>query len=202
MYIYVVAPLTAWATAMAGWMSSRLDAIQIAALALSVGLVGTFITRKSSMRWITSCLVWKKRNNNNNNSNLILLFLLFYYSFYFFCCTLQAVSIVFSTASLWFFARCCLNMSLICIPVLKPKTLPAVCADLVNPCMARNIPACFWGCDVFWDLREIKCYSCYHTTEQRLAWKFCKLFKILQFFILLLAIKHVQCNLTEMVLQD
>ena len=31
------------------------------------------------------------------------------------------------------FACCCLNMSFIHIPLLKPKTLPAVCADLVNP---------------------------------------------------------------------
>ncbi|XP_066021380.1 uncharacterized protein [Pocillopora verrucosa] len=30
------------------------------------------------------------------------------------------------------FACCCLNMSFIHIPLLRPKTLPAVCADLVN----------------------------------------------------------------------
>ena len=115
---------------------------------------------------------------------VILLILLFYCPLYFFCCTLQAFSTVLSTTSLWFFACCCLNMSFIRIPVLKPKTLPAVCADLVNPWMARNIPACFWRCDVFWDLMENECYSCYHTQEQRLAWKFCEFYKMLQFFIL------------------
>ena len=31
------------------------------------------------------------------------------------------------------FALCFLNMSFIHIPLLKPNTLPAVCADLVNP---------------------------------------------------------------------
>ena len=31
------------------------------------------------------------------------------------------------------FACCCLKMSFIHIPLLKPKTLPAVYADLVNP---------------------------------------------------------------------
>ena len=44
----IVAPLTGWATTMAGWMStcSRLDAICIAELALSFGLVGTFVMWK------------------------------------------------------------------------------------------------------------------------------------------------------------
>ena len=37
------------------------------------------------------------------------------------------------------FACCCLNMSFIHIPLLRPKTLPAVCADLVNPWISRNI---------------------------------------------------------------
>ena len=66
------------------------------------------------------------------------------------------------------FACCCLNMSFIHIPLLKPKTLTAVCADLVNPWISRNISTYFWRCDVFWDLREIAYYSCYHTQEQRL----------------------------------
>ena len=107
----------------------------------------------------------EKKNIKKPTTLTILLFLLFYCPFYLFCCTLEAVATVLSTASLWFFACCCLNMSFICIPVLKPKTLPAVCADLVNPCMARKIPARFWRCDVFWDLREIECHSCYHTQE-------------------------------------
>ena len=66
------------------------------------------------------------------------------------------------------FACCCLNMSFILIPLLKPKTLPTVCADLVNPWISKNISAYFWRCDVLWDLREIAYYSCYHTPEQRL----------------------------------
>ena len=66
------------------------------------------------------------------------------------------------------FALCCLNMSFIQIPLLKPKALLAVSADLVNPWISRNISAYFWRCDVFWDLREIAYYSCYHSQEQRL----------------------------------
>ena len=66
------------------------------------------------------------------------------------------------------FSCCCLNMSFIHIPLLKPKTLLAVCADLVNPWISRNISAYFWRCDVFWDLREIAYHSCYHTQEPRL----------------------------------
>ena len=37
------------------------------------------------------------------------------------------------------FACCCLNMSFIHIPLLRSKTLPAVCADLVNSWISRNI---------------------------------------------------------------
>ena len=44
---------------------------------------------------------------------------------------------------------CFLNMLFILIPALKFKTLPAVCADLVKPCMASNIQGCvqrlWWG---------------------------------------------------------
>ena len=40
-------------------------------------------------------------------------------------------------------------MSFILVPVLRPKTLPAVCADMVKPCVASNITACFRRCDVF-----------------------------------------------------
>ena len=50
---------------------------------------------------------------------------------------------------LWSVSCCFLNMSFILLPVLKSKPLPAVCADLVKPCMASNIPGCFqsfwWG---------------------------------------------------------
>ena len=109
-----------------------------------------------------------KEKKTKNNNNFILLFLLFYCPLHFFCCSFRAFSTVLSTTS-WFFACCCLNMSFVSIPGPKPKTLPAVCADLVNPCMAKNIPACFWRCDVFWDLREIECHSCFHTQEQRVT---------------------------------
>ena len=114
-----------------------------------------------------------------------------YCSLYLFCFILQAVSTVLSTTSSGCFACCCLNVSFIHIPLLRPKTLPAVCADLVNPWISRNISAYFWRCDVFWDLREIAYYSCYHTQEQRLfctsdcwhcqnkaAMEICKLYKI------------------------
>ena len=109
-----------------------------------------------------------KEKKTKNNNNFILLFLLFYCPLHFFCCSFRAFSTVLSTTS-WFFACCCLNMSFVSIPGPKPKTLPAVCADLVNPCMARKIPARFWRCDVFWDLREIECHSCFHTQEQRVT---------------------------------
>ena len=89
------------------------------------------------------------------------------------------------------FTCCCLNVSFMYISLLKPKTLPAVSADLVNPWLSRNISAYFWRCDVFCDVREIAYYSCYHTQEQRLfctsdcwhcqnkaATEICKLYKI------------------------
>ena len=41
------------------------------------------------------------------------------------------------------FACCCLNMSFIHNLLLKSKTLPAVCADLVNPWISRNISVYF-----------------------------------------------------------
>ena len=65
-------------------------------------------------------------------------------------------------------AFCCLNMSLTHIPLLKPKTLPSVCADLVNPGIIKKISPYFWRSDVFFDLREIAYYSCYHAQGQRL----------------------------------
>ena len=79
------------------------------------------------------------------------------------------------------FALCCLNMSFIHIPLLKPKALLAVSADLVNPWISRNISAYFWRCDVFWDLREIAYYCFVPVTPEivriKLTWKFCKLYK-------------------------
>ena len=112
------------------------------------------------------------------------------------CCTCSALSCRLSAQFCLQFphgcsACCCLNVSFIHIPLLRPKTLPAVCADLVNPWMSRNISAYFWRCDVFWDLREIAYNSCYYTQELRLfctsdcwhcqnkaAMEICKFFKI------------------------
>ena len=150
-------------------MAGRLDAIWIGTLALSVGLVGIFIAWRSSVRWITSFLVWRK--NYHQFHWLLKCFyksVCVYYLLYLSCLILQAVITVLSTTSSWLFACCCLNMSFKHIPLLKPKTLPAVYADLVNPRISRNISPYFWRCDVFWDLRENACYSCYHTQEQRL----------------------------------
>ena len=49
---------------------------------------------------------------------------------------------------LWSFACCIFNMSFVLIPELaEPNTRPAVCAGLLNPCIARNISVCFWRCD-------------------------------------------------------
>ena len=172
-------------------MAGRLDAIWIATLALSVGLVCTFITWKSSVRWITSFLVLKK---------LISISLIAYVCtkvvMFIVCCICSALSCRLSAQFCpqlphGCSACCCLNVSFIHIPLLRPKTLPAVCAVLVNPWMSRNISAYFWRCDVFWDLREIAYNSCYYTQELRLfctsdcwhcqnkaAMEICKFFKI------------------------
>ena len=88
-------------------------------------------------------------------------------------CTCSALScklspMFFPQLSLWFFACCCLKMLSNRIPALQSRTLPAACAGLVNPCMARNIPAYFWRCHVFWDLTEIAYHFCYHTQGQRM----------------------------------
>ena len=71
----------------------------------------------------------KKKTNNNNDfivftGLLSIIFFLLYLAGFLYC---------FVHNFLMVFACCCLNMSFIRIPVLKPKTLPAVCADLVNP---------------------------------------------------------------------
>ena len=89
-------------------------------------------------------------------------------------CTCSALSCKLSPMfcpqlSLWFFACCCVKMLSNRIPALQPRTLPAACAGLVNPCMARNIPAYFWRCHVFWDLTEIAYHFCYHTQGQRMS---------------------------------
>ena len=88
-------------------------------------------------------------------------------------CTCSALSCKLSPMfcpqlSSWFFACCCVKMLSNCIPALQSRTLPA-CAGLVNPCMARNIPAYFWRCHVFWDLTEIAYHFCYHTQGQRMS---------------------------------
>ena len=167
-------------------MAGRLDAIWIATLALSVGLVGIFITWKSSIKWITSFLVLFHWLLMFLQKFLCLLFILICFPL---SCRLSAQ--FFPQLPHGCFACCCLNMSFIHIPLLRPKTLPAVCAVLVNPWMSRNISAYFWRCDVFWDLREIAYNSCYYTQKLRLfctsdcwhcqnkaAMEICKFFKI------------------------
>ena len=66
------------------------------------------------------------------------------------------------------FACCCVKMLSNRIPALQSRTLPVACAGLVNPYMARNIPAYFWRYHVFWDLTEIAYHFCYHTQGQRM----------------------------------
>ena len=88
-------------------------------------------------------------------------------------CTCSALSCKLSPMfcpqlSLWFFACCCVKMSSNRIPALQSRTLPAACAGLVNPYIARNIPAYIWRCHVFWDLTEIAYHFCYHTQGQRM----------------------------------
>ena len=173
-------------------MAGRLDAIWIAKLTLSVGLVGIFITWKSSIRWITSFLVLKKKLISISLIAYVLtkVFMFIVHSI---CsalsCRLSAQ--FFPQLPHGCFACCCLNMLFIHIPLLRSKTLPAVCADLVNSWISRNISAYFWSCDVFWDLREIAYYpviilknkGCFlpvtaDTVRIKLTWKFCKLYKM------------------------
>ena len=148
-------------------MAGRLDAIWIAALALSVGFVGIFITWKSSIRWIASFLVEKKLISISLIAYVFTK--VFMFIVHYICSALSCRLSAQFCPQLphGCFACCCLNMSFIPIPLLRPKTLPTVCADLVNPWISRNISAYFWSCDVFWDLREIVYYSCFHTQEQR-----------------------------------
>ena len=130
----IIAPSTGWATAMAG----RLDAIWIATLALSVGLVGIFITWKSSIKWITSFLVLFHWLLMFLQKFLCLFFILICFPL---SCRLSAQ--FFPQLPHGCFACCCLNMLFIHIPLLRSKTLPAVCADLVNPWISRSISVYF-----------------------------------------------------------
>ena len=125
-------------------MAGRLDAIWIATLTLSVGLVGIFITWKSSIRWITSFLVFKKK--------LISISLIAYVFTKVFMFIVHSICSALSCrlSAQFFpqlphgcFACCCLNMSFIHVPLLRSKTLPAVCADLVNPWISRSISVYF-----------------------------------------------------------
>ena len=55
----------------------------------------------------------------------------------------------------------------------EPQKPPTVCPDLVNPCMERNIPDCFWRCDVFWDVRKwiiIPLVLCSHKKRFYIFW--------------------------------
>ena len=139
-------------------MAGRLGAIWIAAQALSFGVVGTFIT-------------WKSSEMDNKFFGLKKNFFAKVFMFIVHCIC-SALSCRLSAQFCpqlphGCSAFCCLNMSLTHIPLLKPKTLPSVCADLVNPGIIKISPY-FWRSDVFFDLREIAYYSCYHAQGQRL----------------------------------
>ena len=122
---------------------------------------------KSSMRWITSFLVKKKL------ISILLIAYVFTKVFMFIVdCICSALSFRLSAQFCpqlphGCFACCCLNMSFIHIPLLKPKTLPAVYADLVNPWISRNISAYFG--DVMFLRSEGNCILFLpDTQEQRL----------------------------------
>ena len=144
-------------------MAGKLSAIWIAAQALSFGVVGTFIT------WKSSEMDNKFFSLKKNKQSISLIAYVFAKVFMFIVhCICSALSCRLSAQFCLQLphgcsAFCCLNMSLTHIPLLKPKTLPSVCADLVNPGIIKKISR-----DVFFDLREIACYSCYHAQGQRL----------------------------------
>ena len=137
------------------------------------------------MRWITSFFIWKKIDIHFIDCYVFTKVVMFIV-----CCICSALSCRLSAQFCpqlphGCFACCCLNVSFIHIPLLKPKTLPPVCADLVNPWISRNISAYFWRCDFFWDLGEIaiipviilKNKSCFvpviaDTIRIKLPWKF------------------------------
>ena len=107
------------------------------------GLVGIFITWKSSIRWITSFLVLKK---------LISISLIAYVFTKVFMFIVHSICSALSCrlSAQFFpqlphgcFACCCLNMSFIHNLLLKSKTLPAVYADLVKPWISKNISVYF-----------------------------------------------------------
>ena len=153
------------------------------------GLVGIFITWKSSIRWITSFLVLKK---------LISISLIAYVFTKVFMFIVHSIcSALFSRLSAQFFpqlphgcfACCCLNMSLIHIPLLRPRTLPAVCADLVNHEYQGTFQPIFGGVTFsgIWGklhiipviiLKNKVCTSdCWHC-QNKAAMEICKLYKI------------------------
>ena len=83
------------------------------------------------------------------------------------------------------FACCCLNMSFIHVPLLRSKTLPAVCADLVNPWISRNISVYFSDVTFYGILGKLhiipviilKNKGCFvpvtaDTVRKKLTWKF------------------------------
>ena len=147
---------------------------------------------KSAMGWITSFFVLKNEININFIDCLCFFkFVYVYCSLYLFCFILQAVSTVLFTTSSWFFCLLLFKYVIHTWSTTKPKTLPAVCADLVNPWISRNTPTYFWRCDVWWGQREIAYYSCDDTQNKgcfvpvtadnvriKLRRKFCRMFKI------------------------
>ena len=100
----------------------------------------SFITWKSSMRWITSFSVWKKFQ--------FYWLLMFYHSvyvccsLYLFCVILKAVSTVLSIASSWLFCLLLFKHVIHTYSTAKAQdSLCNLCGDLVNPWISRNISA-------------------------------------------------------------
>ena len=117
-------------------MAGRLDAIWIATLTLSVGLVGIFITWKSSIRWITSFLVLKKINIHFIDCLCFYKSGYVYCLLYLFCFILQAVSTVLSTTSSWLFCLLLVQLVIHTYSIAKAQDSPC---SLCRPGKPVNI---------------------------------------------------------------
>ena len=177
-----------WATVMTG----RLDAIWIAILALPVGLVRTFITWKSSMRWITSFLVRKKINIHFTDCLCFYKSFYVYCSLYLFCFILQAFSTVLSTTFSWLF--CLLLFKHVIHTYSTAKAQDSPCS-LCRPGWPHEYQGTFllisgdvtfsgiWGKLHVIPVIILKNKGCFvpvtaDTVRIKLTWKFCKLCKI------------------------
>ena len=156
---------------MAGW----LDAIWIVAYFISWYLtnfiswfISTFRTWQSSMRWMTSFLLLNKTIINFIDCVCFYKSVYVYCSLYLFCLILLAVSTVLSTTSSWLLCLLLFKHVIHTNSTAKAQGSPCSLCRPGNPWISKNILTYFWRCNVFWDLREIAYYSCYHTQEQRL----------------------------------